>query len=70
MLNKPEISRLVAVGIKLIPIDLNETKKFYDALNKADNELDLPKFARNRLDAIRQAIEDENAALEAARLAS
>jgi len=69
MLNKPEISRLVAVGIKLIPIDLNETKKFYDALNKAATELDLPQFARTRLDAIRQAIQDENAAIEAARLA-
>lgn len=70
MLNDPEISTLVAVGIKLIPIDLNETQKFYDALDKSDNELDLPKFARDRLDAIRQAIEDERAALEAARLAS
>jgi hypothetical protein len=69
MLNKPEISRLVAVGIKLIPIDFNETKRFYDALNKAATELDLPQFARTRLDAIRQAIQDENAAIEAARLA-
>lgn len=70
MLNDPEISRLAAVGVKLIPIDINETQRFYDALDKADNESDLPKFARDRLDAIRQAIEDENAALEAARLAS
>lgn len=59
----PEISRLAAVGKKLVPIDLSESVRFIKALEQTENVEDLPNFAQERLQAIREAKEAEAEAL-------
>ena len=70
LIHNPEISRLAAYGVKALPIGEVALRNFNNALYSTIDEQELPAFAQARLNEIRQAIKDENAAIEAARLAS
>lgn len=62
-MNNPEISALAAVGKKLVPIDLNDSVRFIRALEQTETVEDLPPFAQERLQAIREAKQAEAEAL-------
>lgn len=62
-MNDPEVSRLAAVGKKLVPIEAAESVRFIKALEQTENLEDLPRFAQERLEAIREAKKAEAEAL-------
>jgi hypothetical protein len=60
-LNNPEWSQLAAVGRKVLPQSPQDSRRFIAALEAADQGNDLPQFALERLDAIREALAQQRA---------